>query len=112
MKEVIAIIRPEKWQATQEAAAALGAEHFSRQRVLGRGRQRGLRYLRPTVGDQPGEMQFLPKRMAAWLVNDQMVEPLVAAIIRTNRTGSYGDGKVFVCPTDVPDALAETARPD
>ena len=38
MKEVIAIIRPEKWQATQEAVAALGAEHFSRQRVLGRGR--------------------------------------------------------------------------
>ena len=112
MKEVIAIIRPEKWQATQEAVAALGAEHSSRQRVLGRGRQRGLRYLRPTVGDQPGEMQFLPKRMVAWLVNDQMVEQLVAAIIRTNKTGSYGDGKVFVSPSDVPDILPETTHPN
>ena len=112
MKEVIAIIRPEKWQATQEAVAALGAEHFSRQRVLGRGRQRGLRYLRPTVGDQPGEMQFLPKRMAAWLVADQMVEPLVAALIRTNRTGSYGDGKVFVCPIDDNDVRPETTHPN
>lgn len=103
MKEVIAIIRPEKWPATQEAAAALGAEEHTRQRVLGRGRQRGLRYLRPTVGDQPGEMQFLSKRMVSWLVSDQMVEPLVAALIRINKTGSVGDGKVFVSPIESAD---------
>lgn len=107
MKEVMAVIRPEKWQATCEAANALGVEEVMRHRVLGRGHQQGLRYLRPIAGDQPGVMEFLAKRMVTWLVPDQLVEPLVAAIIRVNRTGSFGDGKVFVCPMDAFSPVAE-----
>ena len=50
MKEVIAFLRPEKWQTTREAVRALQIEEVLHNRVLGRGHQRGLRYLRPTVG--------------------------------------------------------------
>lgn len=107
MKEVIAIIRAEKWQPTKEVLDALGVGEVANFRVLGRGLQRGLRYLR-RVGEGRGgpgttietSIQFLPKRMLSWLVPDEKVDQLVAALIRVNQTGNVGDGKIFVCPVD------------
>ena len=49
MKEIVAMLRPERWQATREALRAEGVEEAFQYRVLGRGRQRGLRYLRPAT---------------------------------------------------------------
>ncbi len=100
MKEIIAIIRPEKWQATREAAKALGFQEVTHHRVLGRGRQRGLRYLRPLSGGEEAGIPYLPKRMVVWMVQDEQVNALVTAIFRTNQTGNYGDGKIFVCPLE------------
>ncbi|MDA0264485.1 MAG: P-II family nitrogen regulator [Chloroflexi bacterium] len=100
MKEVIAFIRPDKWQDTREVACALGAEEIMHWRVLGRGRQRGLRYLRPLTGGEEWGMQFLPKWMASWLIDSSQVDAFVSAIIQANNTNNYGDGKIFVCPVD------------
>ena len=99
-KEVTAFIRPDKWPDTREAADALGAQELVHWRVLGRGQQRGLRYLRPLSGGEEGGMQFLPKRMASWVIESGQAEALAAAIIRVNCTNNYGDGKVFVSPVD------------
>ena len=63
MKEVIAVIRSEKWQETIDAAQAMGLTECSQVRVMGRGKQRSLRYMRPVNGSDDGVMQFLPKRM-------------------------------------------------
>ncbi len=100
MKEIIAMLRPEKWQDTREALAALGIEEVLQNRVLGRGRQQGLRYLRPNAGGQEGGMEFLPKRMAVWIVPDEQVELVVATITEANAADNYGDGKIFVCPLE------------
>lgn len=107
MKEVIAILRPEKWQATKEAMNKLQLAEPSHFRVLGRGRQRGLRYLRRAAEGPAGvatttegSMQFLPKRMVTWLVADDMVNKLVAALVHVNQTGNFGDGKLFICPVE------------
>ncbi len=100
MKEIIGLIRPERWQATREALAALGVEEVCHQRVLGRGRQQGLRYLRPLQGGEVGGAEFLSKRMVWWLVSDDRVDAVVAALMSVNRSGNYGDGKVFVCPLE------------
>ncbi|MBI4330540.1 MAG: P-II family nitrogen regulator [Chloroflexi bacterium] len=109
MKEVIAIIRPEKCLLTAEAVRELGLGAPTEQRVLGRGRQGGLRYLRPEGGQQSqGVIEFLPKRMLTWLVTDEKVEAIVEVIIRTNRTSTYGDGKIFVCPVDNIQSTAES----
>lgn len=99
MKEVIAVIRPERWQASVEAAHGAGASTYIHQRVMGRGRQRGLRYMRPVNGQNDGVIQFLPKRMLVWVVPDELATPLANALISVNRSDNYGDGKVFVCPT-------------
>lgn len=52
MKEVISIIRPEKWDATREAVAAHEVYETVHVRVLGRGHQRGLHYLRRMAAEK------------------------------------------------------------
>ena len=100
MKEVIAVIRSEKWQETIDAAQAMGLSEYSHHRVMGRGKQRGLRYMRPVNGSDDGVMQFLPKRMLTWLVPDELAGSLVRTLIVINKTENFGDGKVFVCPVE------------
>ena len=100
MKEVIAVIRPEQWQETIDAAQALGLTECSHVRVMGRGKQRGLRYMRPVNDSDDGVMQFLPKRMLSWLVPDEMTGGLIRAIVAVNKTEAFGDGKVFICPVE------------
>ena len=100
MKEVIAVTRSEKWQETVDAAQAIGLTEYSHLRVMGRGKQRGLRYMRPVNGSDDGVMQFLPKRMLSWLVPDEMAGGLVRTLITVNKSENFGDGKVFICPVE------------
>ena len=110
MKEVIALIRPEKWPETRAVITDLEVEAIAHHRVLGRGRQRGLRYLRRAVDGGEGDMPFLPKRFVSCLVQDEAVASVVSAIIRVNQTGNVGDGKVFVRALDLlPAAPAASA---
>lgn len=100
LKEVIAIIRPEQWARTKERLQRLGLLAFTHHRVLGRGRERGLRYLpRQGAGVRTG-VSYLPKRMVTFVVEEPQVSALVQAIIETNRTGRLGDGKIFILPLE------------
>lgn len=103
MKEIIAVIRPEKWQASLETLRSVGVQEIAHRRVLGRGHQQGLQYLRRAQGQEEMAMSYLPKRMMTWLVPDEKVAETVRALIQVSQTGNYGDGKIFVCPVD--DAL-------
>ena len=98
MKEIVAMLRPERWQATREALRAEGIYEDFQQRVLGRGRQRGLRYLRPASGGKETGMEYLPKRMGVWIVPDDQTDLVIATIVQANAGGNYGDGKIFICP--------------
>ncbi len=100
MKEVLAIIRPQKWTETKRRLHALGLPACVQQRVLGRGRERGLQYL-PRRGAEAGiGVRYLPKRMVSWVVEAHQVEPMVHAIMQVNRTGQLGDGVIFILPID------------
>ena len=100
LKEVVAIIRPERWNQTKLRVQRLRLHAFIQQRVLGRGRERGLRYL-PRRGAASGTgVRYLPKRMISWIVEEAHVAPLVQAIIEANQTGQLGDGKIFVLPIE------------
>lgn len=104
MKEVIAIIRMNKMEDTKEALAATGFPSFVAYRVLGRGKQKGLQipyppqYTEEEIKDK--KMKFIPKRMISIVVEDEFVPAVVAVLMRINRTGNIGDGKIFVCPID------------
>lgn len=100
MKEVIAIIRPERWPAMQLKLEELDLPEPTQHRVLGRGREQGLRYLAREGAAQGGGVRYLPKRMLSWVIEEQQVPPLIEAIVETNRTGTMGDGKLFVLPVE------------
>ncbi len=100
LKEVLAIIRPERWHETKRRAQRLRCCAFTQHRVLGRGLERGVR-MRPRPGSASDvRVRYLPKRMVSWIVEEPQVAPLIHAIMDANRTGHVGDGRVFVLPVE------------
>ncbi|MBI2119180.1 MAG: P-II family nitrogen regulator [Elusimicrobia bacterium] len=99
MKEIIAVIRPNQWQKTKSELFLGGFNSITVHRVYGRGKQKGLRYLSKSGSLEEG-IVFLPKRMVTIFVNDLEVEPVLKIIERINKTGSIGDGKIFVLPLE------------
>ncbi len=108
MKEIIAFIRPSKMNDTKKILDDLEVSSVTAIPVLGRGNQRGLntklsgididkRYL--LKGSVMG-MQFVPKRMLVIVAKDTDVNTIVNAIVKANKTGFVGDGKIFICPAD------------
>jgi nitrogen regulatory protein PII 2 len=94
LKELTAVIRPGRWSRTLQALEAAGFGAVTRQRVMGRGRQRGL------AGEGGGGIPLLPKWMVTLVLEDQDVERAVAAVIAANQQGEIGDGKIFICPLE------------
>jgi nitrogen regulatory protein PII 2 len=105
VKEIVAIIRPNKMTRTKEVLAALGFPALTAWKVLGRGKQKGLAGevsfpLRPDLVQEEGGMRYVPKRLISLVVEDEDVPLVVGAIMKVNRTGAIGDGRVFVCPLE------------
>jgi nitrogen regulatory protein PII 2 len=103
MKEVIAIIRRNKIQETKSGLLGIGVPALTMLSVEGRGRQKGLSEQPDPFGDSvevETALHFIPKRMISTVVTDEDVPKVVDAIIRINRTGNIGDGKIFVCPVE------------
>lgn len=94
LMEVIAFIRPRMASRTKEDLAKQGFFAVTSMDVLARGKQGGLAY--PEAGR--GGVRFLPKCMLTLLVQAGDVGGVVATIVRVNRTGEIGDGKIFVAP--------------
>jgi nitrogen regulatory protein PII 2 len=111
MKEIIAFIRPSKMAATKKILDTLDIPSVTAIPVLGRGNQRGLNPVLSGIDIPPHVlakgrvqgMKYIPKRMLVIVAKDGDVEKIAESIIKANRTGYIGDGKIFVCPTD--DAL-------
>ncbi|EKQ52079.1 MAG: nitrogen regulatory protein PII [Methanobacterium sp. Maddingley MBC34] len=106
MKEIIAIIRPNKMTQTKDVLNALGFPAMTAQRVMGRGKQKAIigevsfDIQNETLLKEEGTMRYIPKRLISLIVPDEDVSLIVEAIMRVNQTGQNGDGKLFVCPID------------
>jgi len=106
MKEIIAIIRPNKMTQTKDILNALGFPAMTAQRVMGRGKQKAIigevsfDIQNETLLKEEGTMRYIPKRLISLIVPDEDVSLIVEAIMRVNQTGQNGDGKLFVCPID------------
>ncbi|MHB8143518.1 MAG: P-II family nitrogen regulator [Thermoleophilia bacterium] len=104
MKEITAIIRPNKIQRIKDALEAAGYPSITVKEVLGRGKQRGLQHEFCHELPQPGEdtdyasISFIPKRMLTLVVADSEVAQLIELIINVNQTGNVGDGKIIISP--------------
>jgi nitrogen regulatory protein P-II 1 len=97
MKMVVAIIRPE---ALDNVKATLFDEEIHKMTVSpvkGCGQQKG--YTENYRGSIK-TVNLLPKIRMEIVVNDAFVQPTIDAIIRAARSGSIGDGKIFVLPVE------------
>ena len=100
MKMVVAIIRPEKLEAVQDALKERDVYLMTVTDVRGCGRQRGHTEVYRGAEYQ---LRLLPKIKLEIAVNDAFVEATIEAIVhaaRTGTTGQIGDGKIFVLPMD------------
>jgi nitrogen regulatory protein PII 2 len=122
MKEITAIIRRDKLPESKKALADLGYPSLTIQSVEGRGKQKGAMCgemdselpesfcttakLKPTPSTYalehtlPKVALYVPKRLLTIIVPDDVVTTVVKSLIKVNKTGKAGDGKIFVSPIE------------
>ena len=122
MKEVMAVVRQEKAKETIAALAGIGVVSVTVHSLNGRGRQGGnimecvdpemkvdiesvsKIYKFPTPSSMAGDSKltkpvfWVPKSLLDIVVSEVPVEKVIETITLVNRTGRYGDGKIFVLP--------------
>jgi nitrogen regulatory protein PII len=97
MKKIEAIIKPFKLDEVKEALTELGIEGMTTIDVKGFGRQKGHTEI---YRGSEYTVDFVPKILIIVVVSDSNVESAVQAIIKSAKTDSIGDGKLFVTTVD------------
>ncbi len=97
MKKIEAIIKPFKLDDVVEALTEIGIEGVSVSEIRGFGRQKGRTEI---YKGAEYVVDFLPKVKIETVINDELVDAAVEAIVRAARTGKIGDGKIFVIPIE------------
>jgi nitrogen regulatory protein PII 2 len=106
MKEIMAIVRINMMNKTKSALAEAGISSITARDALGRGK--GLVDMTLLEGAEKGyeeaiaqlgqSQRLIPKRVFFIVVPDKLVSKTVKTIIKVNRTGKSGDGKIFIMP--------------
>lgn len=97
MKLIIAIVKPFKAEAVMDALADAGIEGLTVTEVRGHGRQKGHTEI---YRGAEYEVSLLPKVQIMIAVDDSAVEKVTETIHSAAKTGSIGDGKIFVLSLD------------
>lgn len=124
MRELFAIIRQERVGETLEALSSIGVDSVTVHTVHGRGRQGGnimeevdplMRgnvesvsriWKFPTPSSMAGASTltkpvfWVPKSLLDIVVSEVPVDRVVETVVRLNRTGRNGDGKIFLLPIE------------
>ncbi|HVL90830.1 MAG TPA: P-II family nitrogen regulator [Actinomycetota bacterium] len=97
MKLVTAVVKPFKLEEVKESLRPVGIQGMTVVESRGFGRQRG-----HTEVYRGAEYQvdFVPKVRIEILCDEGQVEQVVAAILESGKTGSIGDGKIWVTPVE------------
>jgi nitrogen regulatory protein P-II 1 len=97
MKLITAIVKPHKLDEVKEALKGSGVQGMTVTESRGFGRQRG-----HTEVYRGAEYQidFVPKVQIEILADEDTADRIVEIILETARTGTIGDGKIWVTPVD------------
>jgi nitrogen regulatory protein P-II 2 len=93
MKMIEAVIKPFKLDEVKEALVEIGVQGMTVSEVKGFGRQKGTKEV---YRGAEYTTDFVPKSKIELYVADDMVSRVVETITRAAKTGSVGDGKIFV----------------
>jgi nitrogen regulatory protein PII 2 len=102
----MAIIRMNKMNATKKALTDAGVDAFYAFEAQGRGQglvnralvegaEQGYEEAAAMLGEKG---RLYPKRVISIVVEDEDVTEVVETIIKANKAGKPGDGKIFVMP--------------
>ncbi len=100
MKLIIAIIQPHNLESVKQALTEVEVYRLTIMDCQGFGRQTGKSEL---YGGEGFTNNLRRKVQLQIAVNEQFVEPTIAAIIKGGRTGEkgeVGDGKIFILPLE------------
>jgi nitrogen regulatory protein PII len=97
MKMIVAYIRHEAFEPIRQDLLEAGFPSLSITEVKGSGRQKGIteHYRGSDI-----VIHLRPKLKVECVVDDGDVQTVVDTILRHARTGSVGDGKVFLMPVE------------
>jgi nitrogen regulatory protein P-II 1 len=93
MRKLTLVVKPFKVGAVVRALLSAGATNLTLTEARGYGRQKGHLDL---YRDDSTRVTFLPKVRIECAIEDERVEPAIAAATDAARTGRIGDGKIFV----------------
>ena len=93
MKLLIAIIKPFKLDEVRDALSALGVQGMTVSEVQGFGRQKGHTEI---YRGAEYTTSMVPKIKIEMAVSDALAPRVVETIEATAKTGTIGDGKIFV----------------
>ena len=93
MTKIEAIIQPNRFDAVKQALIDIGVDGMTVSEVRGHGRQKGHK-----ESYRGGEytVDLLPKVKMELVMQDNIVDSAVDAILKTASTGKIGDGKIFL----------------
>ena len=97
MTKIEAIIRPHLLDAVRSALQEVEVTGMTISEVQGYGRQRGHT---ETYRGTEYQIEFIPKIKVEVILPDEVEDAAIQAIIKTARTGKFGDGKIFIVPLD------------
>lgn len=97
MKKIEAIIKPFKLEEVKKALSDIGIVGMTISEVKGFGRQKGHK---EHYRGAEYAIEFVPKIKLEIAVSDAEEEKVVAALMAAAKTGSIGDGKIFVSSLD------------
>ena len=97
MKKVVAVIKPHRLGPVRTALQEAGVHGITCTEAHGFGRQRG--HTEVYRGAEY-EIDFVPKLRIEVVVTDDQADGVVDAIVDAARTGTIGDGKIWVMPVE------------
>jgi nitrogen regulatory protein PII len=97
MKLIKAIVRPNKVDDIKDALGKVNISGMTVTEVRGHGRQKGHTAI---YRGKEYNVSLLPKMEVEVVVNDDLVDSAIQAIMGAARTGEIGDGRVFVIPVE------------
>jgi nitrogen regulatory protein P-II 1 len=93
VKLVMAVIKPHRLDEVKEALRELGVTGMTSVEAQGFGRQRGHTEIYRGAEYQ---VDFVPKVQVEVMADDDQVQGIIDAILKSARTGKIGDGKIWV----------------
>lgn len=97
MKQITAIIRPEKFEAVRSAIQRSGYPGIMISDIEGHGKQKGIEQV---WRGEKFRMELLPKIKIQIVVPASETEKIIQDIIKAAKTGNVGDGKIFISSVD------------